>query len=304
MSTLLADGIHSAAQIYSMGRSQFVAKYAKNAAIGPTVATRVYGQAEQTYGLALSLVSRFNLAFTAGNPAAITSIDRQQLATQIAQFPNLQTLFGSDSYCACDECQSVLGDAAYLVDMLEFLSHRSASTGTVRDVLLARRPDIAQIELSCSNTNTELPYIDLVNELLEDAVAPPADLTAAQRARQTTLTSPELDANPEYVNQNAYTKLAAAVYPWTLPFDLPLAEARIYLAQLGLDRVQLVRTFQQPAGYPSAQARELAVEALGFTPVEADTITAGTRASGHQSWDYWGLAQNSNTIVDPYDPTR
>ncbi len=74
-------------------------------------------------------------------------------------------------------------------------------------------------------------------------------------------------------------------------------------ASSGLDRVQLVRTFQQPAGYPSAQARFLAVEALGFTPVEADIITAGTLAAGHQSWDYWGLAQNGNTIVDPYDPT-
>ena len=104
------------------------------------------------------------------------------------QFPNLQTLFGSDSFCACEDCQSVLGDAAYLVDILEFLDQRSASGGAnVRDVLLARRPDIAQIELSCPNTDTELPYIDLVNELLEDAVAPPADPTAADLARQTTL---------------------------------------------------------------------------------------------------------------------
>src|SRR6266487_52383 len=233
MSTLLADGIHSA---------------------------------RQTYGMALSLLTRFNQALTSGSPAAIGSIDQKQLAEQLKPFPNLQTLFGSDSYCACQDCQSVLGDAAYLVDILEFLSHRSASNGqSVRDVLLARRPDIAQIELSCPNTNTALPYIDLVNELLEDAVAPPADPAVAARARQTTLTTPELNANPQYVNAHAYTKLGQAVFPWTLPFDLPLSEARTYLGQLRLDRVQLARTFQKSAGYPSAQARFLAVEALGLS---------------------------------------
>ena len=53
----------------------------------------------------------------------------------------------------------------------------------VRDVLLERRrPDIAQIQLSCPNTDTELPYIDLVNELLEDAVAPPAIRPPPNRA--------------------------------------------------------------------------------------------------------------------------
>ncbi len=305
MSTLLADGIHSARQIYAMGRDQFLAKYAKNQAISATQAARMYDRSEQTYGMALSLLTRFNQALTSGSPAAIGSIDQKQLAEQLKPFPNLQTLFGSDSYCACQDCQSVLGDAAYLVDILEFLSHRSASNGLyVRDVLLARRPDIAQIELSCPNTNTALPYIDLVNELLEDAVAPPADPAVAARARQTTLTTPELNANPQYVNAHAYTKLGQAVFPWTLPFDLPLSEARTYLGQLRLDRVQLARTFQKSAGYPSAQARFLAVEALGLSAMEADIITAGTLAVSNHSWDYWGLAQNGNNIVDPYDPTK
>src|SRR6266566_4768867 len=113
-----------------------------------------------------------------------------------------------------------------------------------------------------------------------------------------------LNANPQYVNAHAYTKLGQAVFPWTLPFDLPLSEARTYLGQLRLDRVQLARTFQKSAGYPSAQARFLAVEALGLSAMEADIITAGTLAAGNHSWDYWGLAQNGNNIVDPYDPTK
>jgi hypothetical protein len=197
----------------------------------------------------------------------------------------------------------VLGAGAYLVDMLEFLGHRSANGGgSVRDVLLARRPDLAQIELSCPNTNIELPYIDLVNELLEDAVAPPPDATAAARGRQTTLATPELNANPEHVNAQAYATLAGAVYPWALPFDLELAETRTYLGALSLSRAGLIQTFRNPDGDPSLQA-QLARERLGFSALEADLVTGGPLAAGLDSWDYWGLAETGNSIVDPSDPT-
>jgi hypothetical protein len=304
MSALLKDGIHSARQVYFMGRDNFVARYGGNSALGAAEAARIYAKAEQTHSVSLALMLRLNKALALGSPAAVGA-KGADLTAALKAFPNLQTLFGSDSFCACQECQSVLGPGAYLVDLLEFLKHRLASGGkSVRDVLLARRPDIAQIELSCPNTNTALPYIDLVNDLLEDAVAPPPDLAKAARARQTTLTTPELNANPRYTNQSAYTTLAGAVYPWILPFDLPLAVARTYLGQLGLDRVQLVKTFQAPAGYPSAQARALAVEVLGFSTVEADIITGGSPAATYRSWDFWGLAQTGNNVVDPYDPTK
>ena len=65
----------------------------------------------------------------------------------------------------------------------------SPSRRTRREVLLSRRPDIGEIELTCDNTNVPLPYVDLVNELLEDRIAPfPAfDLPASVGA--------ELDAS-------------------------------------------------------------------------------------------------------------
>src|SRR5262249_50429315 len=74
MSALRAGGIHSAQQIYQMGSDRFVEKYSKHEAIGPTTAAQIYSKAEQTYGVALALVSRFNLSFTAANPAAICAL--------------------------------------------------------------------------------------------------------------------------------------------------------------------------------------------------------------------------------------
>jgi hypothetical protein len=86
---------------------------------------------------------------------------------------DLTSLFGAPDACQVAPCQSVLGLSAYFVDLLELL-HDSGTDIDPRAVLLAkeRRPDLAEIELSCPNAETPVPYIDLVIELLEQQVAP------------------------------------------------------------------------------------------------------------------------------------
>jgi hypothetical protein len=297
---LLANKLTSARQIYAMGQSRFVAQFGANPDIGPAQAAKIFARAEHTYAWALSLVTRLNVQINGRGPAVIGTID-PKTAPALKDFPNLQTLFGSLDYCACEDCLSVLSPAAYLVDLLYYLSHRAAQGGkTAKDVLLARRPDLTQVLLNCPNSTVVLPYIDLVNELLESAVAP-ADPAANPRQRQTTLTTPELNANPQYVNASAYNKLKQAVYPWVLPLDLPLAEARVYLGRVGVERARLMTTFQPPLALPSPQADALAVEVLGTSPHEADIITGGPLAAGETSWGYWGLDQNTNTVRDPVD---
>jgi Tc toxin complex TcA C-terminal TcB-binding domain/Neuraminidase-like domain/Putative peptidoglycan binding domain/Salmonella virulence plasmid 28.1kDa A protein len=314
---LLEAGISSAQQIYSMGASRFQATYGPHPEIGEAEAARIYSVAEQTYAMALTLATQLGATIREINPAAIghpapappapaegSAPADAEPAPDLEAFPNLRTLFGSLDLCACKHCRSVLSPAAHLTDMLRFLSHRVTAGTSAKQVLLERRPDIAQIELSCENTNTVLPYIDLVNELLEDAVASPPDLAAAARARQTTLETPELNANPQYVNDGAYATLAAAVHPWNLPFDLPLLEARTYLDRLGTDRVRLMRTVRKEPDLGSAETSRMAVEALGLSPLEADIVIAGPLAASHQPWDYWGLAESGNTVQDPVETTR
>lgn len=310
MSALMADGIHSAQQIYAMGRDRFLGEYATLPALGATEAARTWGRAEQTHSLSLALALKYNTALGAASPKTIVKWPPEKASATIAAFPNLQTLFGPESLCECEECQSVLGAAAYLTDILDFLAHRGAagkpkagSEASVCDVLLERRADIAQIELNCENTDTELPYIDLVNELLEEAVIAPTGATATelQKQRQTTLSTPELNASPEYVQDGAYEKLAQRVHPWTLPFALPLAEARAYLGQLNLSRAQLIAAFQPAAGHMPEQAEALAREQLGLSALQAEIITG---AAPYKPWEYWGLKERENAIVDPDDPTR
>ncbi|MEO5731561.1 MAG: neuraminidase-like domain-containing protein, partial [Byssovorax sp.] len=186
--------------------------------------------------------------------------------------PTLTDLFGGFSFCACDQCRSVHGAAAYLVELLSFLEPHTS-------VLFGRRPDLGRIELSCANTNTPLPYIDLVNEVLERAVA--GGITTSWP--QTTQTAAELAVSPEHVTPAAYTKLAASdtVYPWSLPFDLGLEQSRIFLTHLGVPRQALLATLGSAATAPKA----IAAEILGLSP-SAWAIVAGTDTNNPKA--FWG----------------
>lgn len=108
------------------------------------------------------------------------------------QIPNLETLFGTFNLCGCDQCRSVHSPAAYFADLLAYLGDRPSTKlkvpgdptkgfKTARDILFERRPDLGEIELTCTNTNTVLPYTDLANEILEQRIAPfaPFNLPAA-----------------------------------------------------------------------------------------------------------------------------
>src|SRR2546430_777769 len=135
------------------------------------------------------------------------------------QFPDLETLFGSSSFCPCAECGSLLSPAAYLVDMLHSILESKISARDQKNVLLRwgadilfdRRPDIEHIELTCQNAKTPVPYVDLVNEILENAIA------HVDTFPQTTGTAEEVAANPEHVNDAVYNILKQAVYPPALP---------------------------------------------------------------------------------------
>jgi hypothetical protein len=86
----------------------------------------------------------------------------------LSKYPTLQSLFGSLESCACGHCRSVLGPTAYLVDLLEFLRKEACPAF---NELMRRRPDLADLELSCENTQHELPSIDLALEVLENTTA-------------------------------------------------------------------------------------------------------------------------------------
>lgn len=180
VSTLLKSGLDSAHRIARMGRNVFARKFGGPLG-GSGQAEAIYWRAHDVTTTAVTIAA--DHAPTKGRVGLNAVPD--ETVTEVQGVPEWSTLFGSIELCACEHCRSVHGPAAYLVDALKFLEGRDSRIPgeSVKDVLFSRRPDLGEIELTCENTNTTLPYVDLVNEALENAVAPypaftPFDLRA------------------------------------------------------------------------------------------------------------------------------
>lgn len=298
MRALLADGLHSAQAITRLGRGAFVENYAELFGTRQQ-ADLVYAKAESIHDMALTLYAKHSAATNAVEPYVISGVTNGTTSLRNlieSNRPDLRTLFGSLDSCDCEHCHSVYSPAAYLVDMLQYLKHCQKKDGqkTPLQVLFNRRPDIEVLELTCENTNTLMPYIDLTLEVLEEAIAPQNPPFYPQVSG----TPEDLSANPEHVNQKAYDTLATTVYPWNLPLNLWVEEARVYLDHLGVHRYKVMETCF--SGTLSAAMNDDAIvrEYLGSTSKEAAIIT-GTATE--PTWEFWGLQQENNSIADPAD---
>lgn len=185
---LLKENIHSAQSIAAIGETRFVKEIAPKAGIKAEEAESIFRRAERTNTAAMLIVGELQDTMRAMD---VPALEMKSLAMKLEavskDFPNLKSLFKLTDLCACEHCRSVYSPAAYLVEILQFLDKRSVVDITVpappppavrptlkiaKDVLFERRPDLGEIDLSCENANTPVPYIDLVCELLEEAVAP------------------------------------------------------------------------------------------------------------------------------------
>ena len=181
-SQLLNDNIHSAHQIVKMGRENFVSTYSQS--MGTPAAEQVFQKASAVQATTIALVGNLKSLADASVMNAFPDYTQAINKALVQELPSLETLFGHTDFCACDECNSVYGAPAYLTDILHFLENRNStlalttkpkrSQASVKDMLLQRRPDIGDIDLNCDNTNTELPYIDIACEIMEDYIASPA----------------------------------------------------------------------------------------------------------------------------------
>ncbi|MEU8379320.1 hemopexin repeat-containing protein [Streptosporangium sp. NPDC048865] len=170
--------------------------------------------------------------------------------------PSYEQLFGDLDFRERDESRSVYSPAAYLAELLQLLGD-DAPSGLLGD-LLSRRPTLGNVPLDGANTYTELPYLDVVNEVLE------GELTRGGTA-------------------GADQVLRALRHPFTMPFSLRHERLRRLLHHLGAEPAELYRHLAD-APAPDVVAREY----LGLTRDDVDVLTTplgdGPALRGH-----WGL---------------
>lgn len=237
----------SATRIASIGRSAFLSAWQKLAEAQGMAASDARAAGAAIYKKAQYIA--FRTAINAWNSsAALDSVVPQVVARShaatarnlakvgwdSADYANLTTLFGSANSCECPHCESVFAPAAYMVHLMGMLE-------PAWETISARRPDIFLLDLDCRNTQTKLPYIDLLNEHLELLVAPQGSGPAYDL--QTTLSEPELRLRPEHELPEAYVELASCAFPLSLPWDRWFSEARICLEHVGLPLHRLCELF-------------------------------------------------------------
>jgi len=227
-------------------------------------------------------------------------------ADDIIAYPTLEGLFGELDFCACDHCRSILSPAAYLVDLLLFIDRPPAelNTDNPQTVLLARRPDIQHLPLTCENTNTALPYIDVVNETLEYFVAntfQPLSLNGYLGHDTDKAASEDLLASPQSFNDGvrdtAYTILRGEGFPPPLPFHQPLENLRRYFENLEVPLTTAMERLRKsdaldvdPATNPPPTDyawRDILIEELGLSRAEHEILTDSNAVP---LWKMYGFA--------------
>ncbi|SFK89248.1 hypothetical protein SAMN05216302_101960 [Nitrosomonas aestuarii] len=247
----------------------------------------------------------------------------------IKQFPTMESLFGSMDFCECEHCRSILSPAAYLVDLLQFIDpepdewenfltywksthsnqtypHQNADGWPLKpyEVLVERRPDLPHIALTCENTHTAMPYIDIVNEVLEYYVAHGklADDAAHDTGEATTA---ELLAEPQNVIREAYSKLGQASYPLTMPFDLWIETVRKFCDYFETPLHQLLEVFRPSdslfAPWQSFDRAAIFMESLGLSPAE---VAIFTNPDPLERWyELYGFTNKEEAITEAVDST-
>lgn len=226
--TLLGEGLDSATAIATLSKKEFISK--TQGKIPKTESEKIYEKSVRISQRAAALAMRYRTA----NDIAVYALNGGE--TQTANF---KSIFDDTNLCDCVHYQSVYSPSAYLVDMLGIMKKREPQAF---DEFVRRRTDVTHIKLTCENTNTGLPYIDLVNEVLENQIANDG-LVDPTSVPQTTLSSEELAAFPEHENAVAYDKLAVDFSAPQLPFNLPLEKTRLFLGKLKCPRYSLMELF-------------------------------------------------------------
>jgi hypothetical protein len=209
--------------------------------------------------------------------------DRQGLKDALKGYPTIEELFGTADFCECSHCRSVLSPAAYLVDLLQFVEAEHPARAAFLsgwkgrnnektyaemgfldpyDALVQRRPDLPHIPLTCENTNVALPYVDVVNEILEFYAAN-GGLTKEAMRDTGDATSAELLAEPQNIIVEAYRKLLDERYPIGLPFDLWLETVREFCAYTETPLHEVLEIFRG-----AGPAAPVFIESLGLSPAE------------------------------------
>jgi hypothetical protein len=171
-SKLIEAGITSAAQIASLSPDTFTRDYAGKLGLADGDLNTMHDAAVQIQNRTLHMAASAQVVaephFRTMQAAAV-GVD---IVKYFEALPSFQEMFETLAFCDCEECDTIFGPAAYLVDLLRIVDVYVTRANPGLDPMLtldARRPDLAAIPLTCEMTTETLPYLEVVDERLRAA---------------------------------------------------------------------------------------------------------------------------------------
>ncbi len=236
---LLAKGYSSSMDITQLREQDFI----KSVDLPRKESIRVYKDAMD----AVSTTAHLFQAITdiqKGGLSALPVNNLNVVYNDLKKISGLDQIFGKQNFCACDHCKSILSPAAYFVDLMLFIDKnitKKTFTGTNANhpiKLQSRRPDLWNVPLTCQNTTTEIPYLDVVNDILEQYI------------------------QSSGIGIDTYEELSKSADSIDLPLNLPLKELRTYLGHFGFTLYGLHKQFGSAKHLLSQEKLQISTEEL------------------------------------------
>jgi hypothetical protein len=252
VSGLYKSGLRSASAIAALNLDQFRQKIGK--AVPAAHLAEIHARAVDIHSRAVHMYAQVSSALSPHTRRLTPNHMAGSLTEAFGHLPSFAELFGSQDYIASPHCRSVIGPAAYLVDLLRVvdanITNNSSNSIPEASRLKIRRSGIFNLPLTCANTETPVPKLRIINEVV-------ADLLKQQKI-----------ADPDYA-------MASGIYPRSLPTNVLLVRARSVLTALGPSLAELYQTFQRQAvgqtSLPDATA--VAAENLKLSAEQVALVT-------------------------------
>ncbi|MBI1926539.1 hypothetical protein HYR99_20135 [Candidatus Poribacteria bacterium] len=219
---LLGKGFDAAMEIASVSESEFL----QTSGLDLEKGRKIYVKAQERT-IATSHVWQAVRDAEHGLFKDIALSNQKPLVNDLREIDGYADLFGPQDYCHCEHCRSVLSPAAYFVDLMYFVQENISKKVFLPNLtdhplyLKNRRPDLWKLKLTCQNTDTEIPYLDVVNDVLEQYVK-----------------------NELHIG-DVYHMLQQSNLSCALPFNLPLEELRLYLSHFELSLYDVYKLLKE-----------------------------------------------------------
>ncbi|MEK7397146.1 MAG: Tc toxin subunit A, partial [Candidatus Poribacteria bacterium] len=236
---LLGKGFSSRMEVASVTESEFL----ETSGLDLEKGREIYGKAQED---TIATINAYQAIFDAerGLFKNIRLSNQKPLVNDLRDIDGYDDLFGSQNYCHCEHCRSVLSPAAYFVDLMYFVQEHISNKVFILPkrthplYLKNRRPDLWNLKLTCQNTDTEIPYLEIVNDVLEQYIiknAPTSDV---------------------------YDMLHESNLSCTLPFNLPLEELRLYLSHFELSLYDIYKLLKESQAKQQREKLKISDEEL------------------------------------------